>query len=396
MNTNTNQQVSLWSELKALPNAYWVLFSGTLINRFGHFVMPFLALYLGQRDYATWVAGVALGAYGLAGLIANLLGGYFTDRYGRKPTIMVACIGGALSMLAMSVATGAYAIILCSFSVGLMGAMYFPAASALLTDMVSKELRVRAFACQRLAANLGFAVGMAAAGLLAEYSYKMLFYIDAATTLTLCGLIFFGIKRIGDNRAPSSKASWKPALIAAKENKAFIRCLLANFCVAMVFFQITSSWGMSIVESGFCKKTFGYLTALNGVMVALFELPLTSITRRYRSEKVMAIGYAMVGIGMGLNLFGASIFVFILVVVTFTLGEMISLPISNSYISELAPDEMRGRFMGLLGMSWSGAMMLGPALGLSLYKISPHAVWVSCIVLGMIAAVAVYQREASS
>lgn len=386
MKANATQTDSLWSDLRALPGAYWVLFSGTLINRFGHFVMPFLALYLGQRDYASWVAGVALGAYGLGALIANFLGGYYTDRYGRKPTIIVACIGGALSMLAMSAVTGAWAIIVCSFSVGLTGAMYFPAASALLTDLVDKDLRVRAFGCQRLAANLGFAIGMACAGLLAEYSFQLLFYIDAATTLTLCGLILFGIKRI--KTAKAANAAWKPALIEVKKNKAFQRCLFANFCIAVVFFQITSSWGMSIVDSGYSKQYFGYLTALNGILVALFELPLTSATKRMHPVKVMVIGYTMVGIGMGMNLMGASLIVLIIVTLTFTFGEMISLPISNSYMAELAPDEMRGRFMGLLGVSWSTAMMVGPSTGLALYKFSPPLLWVSCLTLGLLAAAA--------
>lgn len=74
---------SLWNDLKALPGPYWVLFSGTLVNRFGHFVMPFLALYLQREGYAAWVTAVALGAYGAGGLIAGLLGGYCADRWAR-------------------------------------------------------------------------------------------------------------------------------------------------------------------------------------------------------------------------------------------------------------------------------------------------------------------------
>lgn len=392
MKQNTTQPDSLWSDLRALPGSYWVLFSGTLINRFGHFVMPFLALYLGQRDYASWVSGVALGAYGLGALIANFVGGYCTDRYGRKPTIIAACMGGAFSMLAMSAVTGAWAIIICSFSVGLTGAMYFPAASALLTDLVGKELRVRAFGCQRLAANLGFAIGMACAGLLAEYSFQVLFYIDAATTLTLCGLILFGIKQIKSTKATANNAGWKPALREVKSNKAFLRCLIANFCIATVFFQITSSWGMSIIDSGHSKQTFGFLTALNGILVAFLELPLTSVTKRYNPIKVMIVGYTMIGIGMGMNLLGASLIVLTLVTITFTFGEMVSLPIANSYMAELAPDEMRGRFMGLLGVSWSTAMMVGPSLGIMLYQTNPPLLWLTCLALGLTAAAAMREK----
>lgn len=58
---------SLWTDLKALPRSYWVLFSGTLINRFGHFVMPFLALYLQREGFPVWVTALALGAYKTGG-----------------------------------------------------------------------------------------------------------------------------------------------------------------------------------------------------------------------------------------------------------------------------------------------------------------------------------------
>ena len=78
----------------------------------------------------------------------------------------------------------------------------------------------------------------------------------------------------------------------------------------------------------------------------------------------------------------------------FALGEMISLPISNSYMAELAPDEMRGRFMGLLGVSWSTAMMVGPSLGIFLYKSSPSLLWIICLVLGLGAALVMKGAEA--
>jgi MFS family permease len=95
----------------------------------------------------------------------------------------------------------------------------------------------------------------------------------------------------------------------------------------------------------------------------------------------MSVGYALVGIGMGLNFFGASLGALVVVMVVFTIGEMISLPIAHSHIAGLAPEEMRGRFMGVLGIAWNGATMLGPALGMALFS-----VWPACLLLGLAAA----------
>jgi MFS family permease len=142
---------------------------------------------------------------------------------------------------------------------------------------------------------------------------------------------------------------------------------------------------------GFNESVFGGLMALNGIMVVLLELPLTSWTRKHLPIRVMSIGYALVGIGMGVNLFGASLTVLVLVMVVITLGEMISLPIAHSYIAGLAPEEMRGRFMGVLGIAWNSATMLGPALGMALFSVWPDGVWpdgvwLACLALGLAAA----------
>ena len=111
-------------------------------------------------------------------------------------------------------------------------------------------------------------------------------------------------------------------------------------------------------------------------MIVFFELPLTSLTRRFAPTRVMAVGYALVGLGMGLNIFGANLWVLTISMVIFTIGEMISLPIGHSYMANLAPEEMRGRYMGVLSVAWSSATMVGPAAGVALYQFSPPVLWV--------------------
>ncbi|HSP43540.1 MAG TPA: MFS transporter, partial [Luteolibacter sp.] len=230
MNANAPPHTSLWSDLRRLPRSYWILFSGTLINRFGHFVIPFLALYLKREGYEAWVIGASLAAYGAGGLLANLFGGWCADRIGRKPTILFSCTSAALSMLALSQAHGAQSIVVLSGVVGMASAMYFPAASALLADLSPVELRIRAFSCQRLAVNLGFALGMMTAGAMAAHSFFWLFVIDAATTAALGLLVLFGVP--AGKRSSGSNAGWGVALRSMRSNSAYLRAVFASFCIA--------------------------------------------------------------------------------------------------------------------------------------------------------------------
>lgn len=379
-----------------LPRSYWILFSGTLINRFGHFVMPFLALYLKREGFDAWVTGASLAAYGAGALVANLIGGYCADRIGRKPTILFSCASAVLSMLALSQAHAAASIIALSGSVGLASAMYFPASSALLADLIPARLRIRAFACQRLAVNLGFALGMMTAGALAAHSFLLLFIIDAATTAVLGLMVLFGLPEGG--RASSGTAGWGVALGAMRHNKPYLRAVFASFCIAVVFWQLSSTWGLHVTGvGGYSEKTYGWLMAINGLMIVGLELPLTSLTRRFAAPRVMAAGYLLVGLGIGLSALGGALPLLVAVMVLFTLGEMTALPVAHSFIANLAPDDMRGRFMGVLGVAWSSATMLGPAAGLALFGYSPALLWLGCLGLGALAAASVAGiREAAT
>ena len=248
MPAHASSKPSLWSDLRRLPRAYWILFSGTLINRFGHFVMPFLALYLKREGYEAWVTGASLAAYGAGCLCANLAGGYFADRVGRKPTILVSCAAAVVTMLALSQAHTPAALVVFSGLVGLAGAIYFPAASALLVDLVPPALRLRAFGCQRLAVNLGFALGMATAGWLAAHSFLLLFVIDAATTAVLGILVLCGVPPGKATR--KEDAGWGVALAAMRGNSAYLRALFGSFCMAVVFWQLSSTWGLHVTTVG--------------------------------------------------------------------------------------------------------------------------------------------------
>ncbi|MEJ6579459.1 MAG: MFS transporter [Akkermansiaceae bacterium] len=179
-----------------------------------------------------------------------------------------------------------------------------------------------------------------------------------------------------------------------KTHPDYLRAVWASFLIALVFWQLSSTWGLQIIQRGGHKESiFGALMALNGFMVVLMELPLTSGTRRRPAVKVMMTGYALVGVGMGMNIFGTSIAALVVVMIVVAMGEMIALPVAQSYIAGLAPEEMRGRFMGMLGVAWNGATMLGPALGIALFKLSPNSVWIGCLFCGLGAAWLIRPRK---
>ena len=128
------------------------------------------------------------------------------------------------------------------------------------------------------------------------------------------------------------------------------------------------------------------MISLNGVLVVLCELPLTTITKRYPARRMMALGFLLIGVGFASNVLVRTLPLLALTTVLFTLGEMIAMPVSAAYVADLAPAHQRGLYLGTYGLVWSLAFVCGPSLGLLLFSASPMALWMTCGVLGIIAA----------
>src|SRR5438874_801036 len=271
-----NSRPGLLATLRTFPRPVWILCGGCFLNKFGTFVIPFLALYMTRQGFSVTQAGLAISAYGLGHFVASILGGQLADTIGRRKTIVLSMATVAVSMLLLSQARSFGAIIVLTAITGLTGELYRPASSALLADLIPPSQRVTVYAIYRL--------------------------------------------------------------------------------------------------------------AFNGCLVVLFELPLTGITQRFRPRPVMALGFLLIGFGFSLNAFALSIPAFVLAMSIFTLGEIISMPVSIAYVSNLAPEHLRGRYMGALSLTFSLAMMFGPAAGMAIFSMSPLTMWLSCGALGLIAA----------
>ena len=153
--------MSLRRDLRTLPTAAWILCAGALVNRFGSFVLVFLALYLKRRGYSVADIGLTMGAYGVGSVVASMVGGHLADTIGRRNTIALSMLSSAVVIMALSQAETYALLMVFTALAGATSELYRPAAAALLTDLTVPEQRVTAFAVYRLGINLGFALGPA-------------------------------------------------------------------------------------------------------------------------------------------------------------------------------------------------------------------------------------------
>lgn len=151
---------------EGLPSAFWLLWSGTLINRLGGFVMPFLTLYLTvQRGISISEAALMVSLFGAGSFISQLTGGELTDRYGRRPVMLLSFLVTPVFMISLGFAANVITISILTFLVGFFNDLYRPAVGAAIADLVKPEFRIRAYGYNYWAVNFGAAV----APVIAEY-----------------------------------------------------------------------------------------------------------------------------------------------------------------------------------------------------------------------------------
>ena len=156
-----------------------------------------------------------------------------------------------------------------------------------------------------------------------------------------------------------------------------------SLAVAFIFLQMSSTYGLAVTRLGFSPATYGALISLNGALVVLVELPLTTVTRRFPPLRAIAFGYLLIGAGFALNAFAATVPALAACVVVFTLGEMCAMPVASAYVAGLSPANMRGRYMGAYGLTWTVAQVVGPGLGMRLFAAGPAAFWIAGGILGL-------------
>jgi MFS family permease len=380
---------SIASEYRSLPRTYWTLWIGTLVNKAGGFVVPFLALYITARGGSEADAGVVMALYGAGTILAGLTGGLLADRVGRRATILLSLFGGAAAMLGIGFSRSLAAIGVTTFLMGWLAELYRPAVSAAVADLVPAADRPRAYAHLYWVVNLGFAIAPTLAGLVASLSYTALFVVDAAT-MAVYGVIV--LSRVPETRpeAASSPADAGPpaGLGTVLRDRTFLGFLLLTLGLAIVMWQNGTALPLDMRRHGISEATYGWLMAVNGVMIVFIQPGLTRALARYSRTAVLAGASLLFGVGMGLYGVVGGVPGYVVAIAIWTLGEIASLPMSSAVVADLAPAALRGRYQGLYSMSWGVASCAGPLVGGAvLQRAGGRPLWLGCFALMVVVTV---------
>ncbi len=370
-----------------LPRAFWYLWAGQLVNRLGYFVQPFLTLYLVRdRELPVTTAGVLVAAFGAGSLVSQVVAGWMVDRVGRRVTLVVGMLGTAVCLLGLGFSTALVPLALFAAASGLMIDVYRPAVSALVADLVPPGDRVRAFGLLYWAVNLGVSVAAVLGGALASRGYWLLFVLDAVTCVGFAVLIARGVPETRPQRPPSTEGS---GYGVALRDRLLLALAGTNLVGAAVYGQCFVTLPLAITADGLGPAAYGLVYAVNPVAVIVLQ----PLTLRWLSARppvlVAAASSAVMGLGFGATAFASTVPAYALTVLVWTLGEIGFNAVAPALVADIAPPEQRGRYNGVLGLSFGGAALVGPVAGTAvLQTLGEPALWTGCLVASLVSAAA--------
>ena len=367
-----------------LPREVYVLEAGALVNAFGNgVVLPFLLIYLHNvRHIPFGLAGLAAAVQSAMALASGFLGGTLSDRLGPKPVLL-----GALAV--MTVAFGLMPLIRTAadaFAIytlwGIGSGSFWPSQSALLAGLTPTARRAPAYALQRLAMNLGVALGGVTAGFIVSVhhpgSFTVVFGIDCATFLGyMLVLVRVRAPRLDEDRLGGS---WRAVL----RDRVFTGFTLLNaaFMTAAISLvvEMLPAFGKNI--TGINEREVGVVFAIDAVGVVLFQLPVVRLSEGRSRMR----GFALMGAlwaGTDLAVWGAgewtratvAFAIFAGAVLVFAVGECLHGAIQAPLSVDLAPPQLVGRYLAASSISWQIGWIVGPAAGGFLLEHGPLLLW---------------------
>lgn len=365
-----------------LPRPFWVMWWGTLLNRLCGFVVPFLTLFLtAQRDFTPVQAAIVVSALGLGSFLSQLVGGLLADRLGRRRVMLLALTLSPPFLLALGFAPGYPLILIAAFVFALVGEMYRPAANAAIADLVPPEERTQAYGLMHWAVNLGFAFAPVLAGAIASRSYALLFVLDAATLLLYAALIHSGVP---ETRPPRGDRTSRPGALAVLSREPALLALLAlSLLFALVMRQAYVTLPLAMQADGLGARTYGWVIALNGLVIAAVGLFSARFLSRFAAHRVLGLAALLAGLGFGLNALADTAAVYALGVLIWTLGEVAQAAVAPGLLAALAPAHLRGLYVGLLGATRGLGGLIAPALGGWALGRYGDGLWWACLALGL-------------
>ena len=368
------------SFLNLIKNAYggldrtmWLLALIQFINRSGTMVVVFLSVYLkDDLGFSLGQVGTVMALFGAGSITGTFFGGRLIDKIGFYRIMFFSLFFGGLAFILVGWVRSFAVLAIAMFFLSAISECFRPANLAAMSIYSKPETYTRSVALSRLAMNLGFSIGPAIGGFLASIDYNLIFWVDGVTCLIAAWILKVYIE---EKKAPK-KEKEESHVIRKSPYKDKIYLLFLPTCVfyTVSFFQFFSTMPLYYKDvEHFTEVEIGWLMALNGLIVAVFEMVLI-----YKFEKKTSL-YNFIAWGSVLLILSYISLVFwggwwwlVFLTIVISFSEMLALPFMNTFMNNRAPVESKGQYASLYVMAWAVAQIITPLIATNMIAFSGY------------------------
>lgn len=370
-----------------------ILFLTVFVDLLGFgIVIPFLPMFAERLGVSAFGIGWILAIYSLAQLLFAPVLGRISDRFGRRPIIMVGLLGSSLSYLIYACANS-FTLLLLSRALHGACAATVPTAQAYIADTTSDEGRARGMGLIGAAFGLGFVLGPALGGLLGHSSLKVPVFF--ASVLTFANLIF-AWQRLPESHAPQSDAPLYLATLA-DPLLSLPRQLFGHHLARLFGIAFLLTFALSALEATFTLMVpllYGYGPAALGLLLGYAGLTqavaqgwlLGKIVARLGEMTLVTAGLVALAIGMFPLGMLSNLHALLVLLGLVSVGYGLASPSVASLISRRTGQHRQGEVLGVNQSAMSLARIFGPIAGASIYgMMGPAAPYVGGAVVAVAA-----------
>ncbi len=328
-------------------------------------VVPFMTMYCTQQlHFSLPQAGVVMALFGAGAIAGAFIGGKITDKFGFYYQQLASLLLGGIMFIITGFLQSYLSLCIGTFVLSLCNESFRPANAAAIAHYSEPDNRTRSYSLNRLAINLGWAVGGALGGVLASFNYHLLFWVDGCTNI-IAALLLFKLLPVTHSKAGVVKEK-PPIKQHAYTDKFYVVFIIITLLFASCFFQLFTVQPVFFKTEWHYDEAFiGFLMALNGIIIVLTEMVLVyKLEGKKPDTFFIRTGFFVCAFSfISLNILPASQLTACFSIMLITIGEMLSMPFMNSFWIQRSASHNRGQYAGLYAIAWSIAQIAAPLSG---------------------------------